>query len=95
MRRTAPRPARLFDWPAPRVLENPQPIVAAALNRATSLVTVVRDEGPESIGAILDRCDTQGLYALATVLACMVPDDRPVRDLLSWLDDALPVEEVA
>lgn len=89
---------RIAKWPPPRTLDNPQPIVAAAMNRARSLICVVRDEGPESIGKVLDRCDTQALYALVTVLACMVPDDRSIQSLLAWMDEAPPVravEEVA
>lgn len=57
-----------------------------AIERAATLVTLVRDEGPDSIAAVLDRCDTQGLYALVTVLAAMVPDDRPVHELLAWTE---------
>lgn len=86
--RPGPRPPKLADWPAPRVHADPQPVVAAAMNRARSLVCMVRDEGPESIGAVLDRCTGDDLYALVTVLACLVPDDRSIQSLLAWMDEA-------
>lgn len=90
-RKDHPQRAVPGNWPPPRTLENPQPIVTAALNRARSLICLVRDEGPNAIGEVLDRCDTQALYALVTVLACMVPDDQSMQDLLAWLDEAPPV----
>lgn len=66
-----------------------------ALNRATELVVMVRDEGTDATGAFLDRLDRQGLYALAVTLAAMVPDDQPVDDLLAWVDGALRLGVVA
>lgn len=56
-----------------------------AMNRAAELVVMVRDEGTDAIGAFLDRCDRQALYALAVTLAAMVPDDQPMDDLLGWI----------
>lgn len=61
-------------------------LVLPAINRATALATLVRDEGPESIARILDPLNRQQLYALVVALAALVPDDRSVRELLAWLD---------
>ena len=71
------------------------PLAFSALQRATALVTIVR-EGADSVARILDKCDRQGLYALVTVLASMVPDDRTVADLLRWIDDdGIPSDRAA
>jgi hypothetical protein len=59
-----------------------------AMNRAAELVVMVRDEGTDAIGAFLDRCDRQGLYALVVTLAAMVPDDAPMDELLAWITAA-------
>jgi len=56
-----------------------------ALEGATRLVSLVREEGPDGIGDFLDRRTRQGLYGLVVALAAMVPDDQPVEDLLEWL----------
>lgn len=56
-----------------------------ALDSATALVSMVRDEGPDTLGEYLDRRDRQALYGLVVTLAAMVPDDRPVEELLAWL----------
>lgn len=56
-----------------------------ALKSATELVSMVRDEGPDTLGEYLDRRDRQALYGLVVTLAAMVPDDRSVEDLLEWL----------
>lgn len=85
--RPGPRPPRVADWPAPRVHPDPQPVVVTAMNRARALVCMVREEGSESIGELLDRCTPDDLYALCTVLACLVPDDRSIQSLLAWLDE--------
>lgn len=56
-----------------------------ALDDAQALVCMVRDEGPDAIGRFLDGRKRDTLYALTTVLACMVPDDRTPEELLAWL----------
>lgn len=45
-----------------------------------------RTEGSDTVGEFLDRLTPDDHYALTTVLACMVPDDRTMTDLLSWVD---------
>lgn len=76
---------RQANWPPPRVHPNPLPIVQAAMTRARTLVGIVRQEGSDTVGEFLDRLTPDDLYALTTVLACMVPDDRTQADLLSWV----------
>lgn len=60
---------------------------------AAELVCLVRDEGADSIGRFLHR--VPDLRAMCVVLAAMVPDDRPVTDLLAWVPDQVPVRELA
>lgn len=79
------RPAR----PAPK---RAQQLAGYSIDRAAHLVCLVRDEGRDGIGDFLDALDLQRLYALTVTLAAMVPDDRPVEDLLAWvktLDDGV------
>lgn len=52
---------------------------------ALPLVTVVRDESPDTARQHLADLDRRELEALAIVLAAMVPDDRSDRELLGWL----------
>lgn len=58
----------------------------SARQRAANLARLVREEGPDGIGAYLDSLDLEQLYAVATTLAAMVPVDVPVSRLLGWLD---------
>ena len=64
----------------------PEQRVTWAKGRACDLVTVVRDEPREGIEAWLARYDRADLDSIVTVLACMVPDDRPISELLAWID---------
>lgn len=57
-----------------------------AMGRAQHLAGLVRECGPDRIGAYLDGLTLDQLYATITALAAMVPDDVPVSDLLGWLD---------
>lgn len=75
----------------PRAHPDGERLAKVALQRATALICTVRDEGADSIGAFLDRLDTQDMYALTTVLAALVPDDHATDDLLSWLAPRLAV----
>lgn len=59
----------------------------SAIIRATALTCLVRDDGPDTIGAYLDDLNLDQLYALVVTLAAMVPDDQRVDDLLGWVDD--------
>jgi hypothetical protein len=73
--------------PAPRPAPvNVDQLAGYSIRRATDLVCLVRDHGTDATGALLDRLDRQGLYALAVTLAAMVPDDRSVDELLAWMD---------
>jgi hypothetical protein len=67
------------------------------VRRATQLACLVRDEGRDGIGDFLDTLTMQQLYGMCVALAAMVPDDRPVHELLAWvqqsngrLGDAVP-----
>lgn len=57
----------------------------AAIRRATRLAGMVRDEGPDGLGAYLDELDREQLYAITVTLAAMVDVDSTVEDLLGWL----------
>lgn len=55
-----------------------------AIRRAADLICAVRDEGACGIARHLDDLTTEQHYALTVTLAAMVPDDRPVEQLLAW-----------
>jgi hypothetical protein len=55
------------------------------LPKAQELVCLVRDEGPDSIGEWLAGLSKTETQALAVILAAMVPDDKPVDELLAWI----------
>lgn len=57
----------------------------AAIRRAMRLAGMVRDEGPDTIGAYLDPLTPDQLYALTVTLAAMVDVDRTEEELLGWL----------
>lgn len=75
----------------PRAHPDGTRLANSARVRAANLICTVRDEGADSIGHILDKCDRQALYALCVVLAAMVPDDVPASELLAWLEPRLSV----
>lgn len=54
-----------------------------AVAPAAALVAAVRDD-PTDVHRILKGRNETDLHALAIVLACMVPDDRSIADLLAW-----------
>lgn len=56
-----------------------------ALQRAQEFVGIVREEGPDGIGAYLDALDRDALYGLVVGCAAMVPLDQTPSDLLAWL----------
>lgn len=57
-----------------------------AIRRAQTFACLVRDEGPDGIGAYLDALTGDQLYALTVALAAMVPIDQPATELLGWLE---------
>lgn len=58
-----------------------------AMRRAARFACLVRDEGPDNIGAYLDDLTIDQLYALTVTLAAMVdPDVDVVEDRLEWLE---------
>jgi hypothetical protein len=64
----------------------------AVLKHALALVTTVRDEGPDATLAVIEQVtaipappDVDPMVALAVVLAALVPDDRPLAELLAWV----------
>lgn len=70
--------------PVPRA-SNDTRLALASLNRAMNLIVLARDEGADSVAAILDPLDRQELYGLAAVLAALAPDAVPHHQLLGWL----------
>jgi hypothetical protein len=72
--------------PAPRPAPPKADVLAGySIRRATQLACLVRDEGRDGIGDFLDALTMQQLYGMCVALAAMVPDDRPVDDLLAWV----------
>lgn len=72
-------------WHQPRAHPDGHRLVGPALERATALVTIVRDEGADGVARVLDNCDRDALSAIIVVLAAMVPDDVPRDRLLAWV----------
>lgn len=58
-----------------------------ARQRAAYLTRLVRDEGPDGIGAYLDALTGDQLYAVIVTLAAAVPADVPLSRLLAWVDN--------
>jgi hypothetical protein len=60
--------------------------LAARLPAATDIICAVRDLDPEGVEAWFARHGITGQAAqdLIVLLAAMVPDDRPIGDLLAW-----------
>lgn len=56
-----------------------------AIRRAQTFAGLVRDEGPDSIGAFLDNLTGDEHYALTVTLAAMLPIDHTPADLLDWI----------
>ena len=62
---------------------------------ACDLACLVRDGDltglAERLDSVADSGDgLQRFYALAVVMAAMIPDDRPVGDLLAWFEAGTP-----
>lgn len=66
---------------------------AAMIPVAADLACMVRDEDVAGIAAQLGKLDCQQFYALAVVMAAMIPDDQPVGDLLAWFEAGTPQRE--
>lgn len=62
-----------------------------AVDRAQTLICMVRDESADTIGPYLDALSADQMYALVVALAAMAPDDQPAASLLSWLNAPLAV----
>lgn len=67
----------------------------AALTRAQHLAGMVRDCGPDAIGAYLDNLTSDELYALTVTLAALVPIDQTPAELLDWLHHPQPHRRTA
>lgn len=57
---------------------------------AADLACRVRDGDAAGIEQAIGQMDIVHLRALAVVLAAMVPDDRPLDDLIAWTRGAPP-----
>lgn len=57
---------------------------------AAELAAVIRDADQSRIARLLLRKTDRELFALVITLAAMVPDDRPLPDLLGWLEPGTP-----
>lgn len=71
----------------PRAHPHGSRLVPPALSRATSLVSIVRDEDAAAVARIIDPLSWEQMAALVVVLAAMVPDDRSVEDLTAWVHE--------
>lgn len=54
-------------------------LIAAAELHAAALVCAVIDDDRQAVADALDRLGRQELYALAVLLAALIPDDQPIR----------------
>src|SRR5580692_9486230 len=71
-------------------------LAASMIPVACDLACLVRDGDLTGIAERLDSVAGTGgdglqrFYALAVVMAVMIPDDRPVGDLLGWFEPGSP-----
>lgn len=70
-------------------------LAASMIPVACDLACLVRDGDLTGIAERLDSVADGGdglqrFYALAVVMAVMIPDDRPVGDLLAWFESGSP-----
>lgn len=56
----------------------------AAAHRGARLAGIVRDGSAGDVAAVTDDLDRDELVATVVALACMVPVDRTVPELLDW-----------
>lgn len=77
---------RRLELPPPRPAQGWR-VVQPAIDRASHVACLVRDEGPDRIGEYLDRLTVDELYALVVTLAAMTPVDQPAATLLQWVTD--------
>jgi len=61
-------------------------LMAELMSTALELIPSLRDYGPDRAETLLGHLSAGHLYRLVILLAAMVPDDRPVSELLAWLD---------
>ena len=71
----------------PRAHPHGARLVPPALARATSLVSIVREEDAAAVAGILDPLTWEQMAAVVVCLAAMVPDDQSVHDLTAWVTD--------
>lgn len=64
--------------------ETPDQRAARLLDIGVELAVRVRDEDPNDIGRWLDSIPRHELRDMAMIVACLVPDDRPLSELLAW-----------
>ena len=72
-----------------RPLRNPHQLAAVAVRDAVELVGDIRELDPRQVAGrveLLRRRDPDRLTALVIALAALVPDDKPVSELLAWTD---------
>lgn len=53
---------------------------------ACELAGRIRDEDPAEVHAELANMNHAQLVSLASVMAALIPDDRPLSELLAWID---------
>jgi hypothetical protein len=70
----------MASW-SPEALDE---LAAVTLPVAAELICQVRDGDQAAIEARLTPMDPLHMRALVVVLAAMVPDDRPLNDLIAW-----------
>jgi hypothetical protein len=58
--------------------------------QAADLACRIRDEDPADIHADIGNMNHAYLVELVTVMAAMIPDDKPVSELLAWIAPPSP-----
>lgn len=80
-----PIPPALSGAPLWNASRRNERLAERLLPKALELVCLVRDEGPDAIGAWLAKLNRAERRALPVILAAMVPDDQPIDELLGWI----------
>ena len=66
------------------------PVLEQGKIHAQQLAYIVRTYGRDSVASMLDGLDRNSLMAMSVVLAAALDIDRPLSEMIAWIDE--PVE---
>jgi hypothetical protein len=75
----------VIDHPARAAAARRGELAERMVSVAIELACLVRDEGPDEIGAFISALTGEERDALLIIQAALIPDDTDVKTLLSWV----------